>query len=42
MTTERPAGSRLKTYSDRTYLHTTLVRHQGTTVALALDDKRRL
>ncbi|MER8100990.1 hypothetical protein [Kitasatospora sp. NPDC094016] len=42
MSAERPAGGRLKTYSDRTYLHTTLVRHQGTTVALALDDTRRV
>lgn len=42
MTTARAAGSRLKIYNDRTYVHTTLVRHQGTTVALALDDQRRL
>ncbi|MFJ7206080.1 LamG-like jellyroll fold domain-containing protein [Streptomyces sp. NPDC098789] len=42
MTTARPARSRLKTYNDRTYVHTTLVRHQGTTVALALDSERRL
>ena len=42
MSAERPAGSRLKTYSDRTYVHTTLVRHQGTTVSLALDDTRRV
>ncbi|MEU2835000.1 LamG-like jellyroll fold domain-containing protein [Streptomyces lavendulae] len=42
MTTARPASSRLKTYNDRTYVHTTLVRHQGTTVALALDSERRL
>ncbi|QHC24526.1 LamG-like jellyroll fold domain-containing protein [Streptomyces sp. GS7] len=32
----------LKVYSDRTYVHTTTVRHQGTTVALAMDDRRRL
>ncbi|MFI6684250.1 LamG-like jellyroll fold domain-containing protein [Streptomyces sp. NPDC050485] len=32
----------LKVYSDRSYLHTTTVRHQGTTVALAMDDQRRL
>ncbi|MFJ9614004.1 LamG-like jellyroll fold domain-containing protein [Streptomyces noursei] len=32
----------LKVYSDRTYVHTTTVRHQGTTVALAMDDQRRL
>lgn len=32
----------LKVYSDRPYVHTTTVRHQGTTVALAMDDQRRL
>ncbi|MEU1283600.1 LamG-like jellyroll fold domain-containing protein [Kitasatospora sp. NPDC005856] len=32
----------LKVYSDRTYVHTTTVRHQGTTVALAMDDRRRI
>lgn len=32
----------LKVYSDRTYVHATTVRHQGTTVALAMDDQRRL
>ncbi|ATL32941.1 LamG-like jellyroll fold domain-containing protein [Streptomyces formicae] len=32
----------LKVYSDRTYLHTTTVRHQGTTVAFAMDDNRHL
>ncbi|MGG2459794.1 LamG-like jellyroll fold domain-containing protein [Streptomyces sp. RGM 3693] len=32
----------LKIYSDRTYVHTTTVRHQGTTVALAMDDRRRV
>ncbi|MFB7635560.1 LamG-like jellyroll fold domain-containing protein, partial [Streptomyces sp. NPDC056149] len=32
----------LKVYSDRSYVHTTTVRHQGTTVALAMDDQRRL
>ncbi|MGW2397388.1 LamG-like jellyroll fold domain-containing protein [Kitasatospora sp. NPDC001664] len=42
MSAERPAGSRLKTYGDRTYLHTTMVRHQGTTVALALGEDRRI
>ncbi|UQI46433.1 hypothetical protein M1P56_19820 [Streptomyces sp. HU2014] len=31
-----------KVYSDRSYAHTTTVRHQGTTVALAMDDQRRL
>ncbi|WP_411129153.1 LamG-like jellyroll fold domain-containing protein [Streptomyces sp. x-19] len=42
MTVERPASSRLKTYRDRTYLHTTLVRHQGVTIALGMDDSRRI
>ncbi|MFJ5546808.1 LamG-like jellyroll fold domain-containing protein [Streptomyces sp. NPDC093225] len=42
MSIERPAGNRLKTYSDRTYVHTTMVRHQGTVIAFALDDERRL
>ncbi|MFI9201143.1 LamG-like jellyroll fold domain-containing protein [Streptomyces sp. NPDC053048] len=32
----------LKVYSDRAYVHTTTVRHQGTTIALAMDDRRRL
>ncbi|MCX4694786.1 LamG-like jellyroll fold domain-containing protein [Streptomyces sp. NBC_01408] len=32
----------LKVYSDRSYVLTTTVRHQGTTVALAMDDQRRL
>ncbi|MFI1170059.1 LamG-like jellyroll fold domain-containing protein [Streptomyces melanogenes] len=32
----------LKVYSDRTYVHTATVRHQGTTVALAMDDRRRI
>ncbi|MEX2980369.1 LamG-like jellyroll fold domain-containing protein [Streptomyces sp. C36] len=32
----------LKVYSDRPYVHTTTVRHQGTTVALAMDEQRRL
>ncbi|MBH1937710.1 laminin G domain-containing protein [Streptomyces sp. AV19] len=32
----------LKVYSDRVYVHTTTVRHQGTTVALAMDDRRRI
>ncbi|WP_329028284.1 LamG domain-containing protein [Streptomyces sp. NBC_00690] len=34
--------SRTKVYSDRRYLHTTLVRHAGTTVALALAADRRI
>ncbi|GLX34386.1 hypothetical protein Sros01_04590 [Streptomyces roseochromogenus] len=37
-----PDTSRTKVYSDRRYLHTTLVRHAGTTVALALADDRRI
>ncbi|MFF7637493.1 LamG-like jellyroll fold domain-containing protein [Kitasatospora sp. NPDC008050] len=37
-----PDTSRTKVYSDRTYLHTTLVRHAGTTVALALAADRRI
>ncbi|WP_411146028.1 LamG-like jellyroll fold domain-containing protein [Streptomyces sp. x-80] len=35
-------SSRVKTYSDKRYLHTTMVRHLGTTVALAMDDSRRI
>ncbi|MFJ2744426.1 LamG-like jellyroll fold domain-containing protein [Streptomyces sp. NPDC087440] len=42
MSVDLPANSRLKTYSDREYVHTTLVRHQGTTIALAIDEDRRL
>ncbi|WP_424216213.1 LamG-like jellyroll fold domain-containing protein (plasmid) [Streptomyces sp. BI20] len=42
MPSERPAGNRLKTYGERTYTHTTLVRHQGTLISFALDDERRL
>ncbi|MFJ6215155.1 LamG-like jellyroll fold domain-containing protein [Streptomyces sp. NPDC092296] len=34
--------SRTKVYSDRRYLHSTLVRHAGTTVALALAADRRI
>ncbi|MFL0021367.1 LamG-like jellyroll fold domain-containing protein [Streptomyces sp. NBUL23] len=34
--------SLVKIYSDRTYTHTTMVRHQGTVIALAVDDKRRI
>ncbi|OXM58604.1 hypothetical protein CFP71_01690 [Amycolatopsis thailandensis] len=33
---------RLKTYSDHTYLHTAMVRHQGTVIAFAIDDRRRI
>ncbi|MEV0728287.1 LamG domain-containing protein [Polymorphospora sp. NPDC050346] len=29
-------------YSDRNYVYTTMVRHQGTTVAFAMDDSRRI
>ncbi|MDT0447494.1 LamG-like jellyroll fold domain-containing protein [Streptomyces hesseae] len=32
----------LKVYSDRPYVHTTTVRHQGTVVAFAMDDRRRV
>ncbi|WFB05650.1 LamG domain-containing protein [Streptomyces sp. LX-29] len=32
----------LKVYSDRLYVHTTTVRHQGTVVAFAMDDRRRV
>ncbi|MFE3502315.1 LamG-like jellyroll fold domain-containing protein [Kitasatospora sp. NPDC059160] len=31
-----------KVYGDRAYVHTTTVRHQGSTVAFAMDDQRRL
>ncbi|MFJ5927542.1 LamG-like jellyroll fold domain-containing protein [Kitasatospora sp. NPDC092948] len=31
-----------KVYSDRAYVHTTTVRHQGSTVAFAMDDRRRI
>lgn len=32
----------LKTYSDRTYNHTTMVRHHGTLIAFAMDQRRRI
>lgn len=32
----------LKIYSGRTYVHTTMVRHQGTALAFAMDDQRRI
>lgn len=32
----------IKTYSDRRYLFTTMVRHKGSVVALAMDDSRRI
>ncbi|MFB7666469.1 LamG-like jellyroll fold domain-containing protein [Kitasatospora sp. NPDC056138] len=31
-----------KVYSDRAYVHTTTVRHQGSTVAFAMDEQRRI
>ncbi|GGZ35897.1 hypothetical protein GCM10010387_32630 [Streptomyces inusitatus] len=39
MTTDRSLS---KIYSDRTYTHTTMVRHQGTALAFALDNRRRV
>jgi len=32
----------LKSYSDRNYKNSTMVRHKGTVVALAMDDRRRI
>ncbi|QLJ02777.1 hypothetical protein HZZ00_18300 [Streptomyces sp. NEAU-sy36] len=32
----------VRTYRDRTYVSTTMVRHNGTTVAFAMDDRRRI
>ncbi|WP_306361437.1 LamG-like jellyroll fold domain-containing protein [Nocardia sp. CC227C] len=37
-----PVPQLVKVYSQRRYLHTTLVQHQGTTVAFAMDDTRRI
>ncbi|MER5766571.1 hypothetical protein [Streptomyces sp. NPDC001985] len=34
--------SLVKIYSDRVYTHTTMVRHQGTVLSFALDDRRRI
>ncbi|MFF2024214.1 hypothetical protein ACFVW2_20730 [Streptomyces sp. NPDC058171] len=34
--------SLVKIYSDRAYQHTTMLRHQGTVIAFAVDDKRRI
>ncbi|GLF95112.1 LamG domain-containing protein [Streptomyces yaizuensis] len=34
--------SLVKIYSDRVYTHTTMVRHQGTVLAFAIDDARRI
>ena len=31
-----------KTYSDRTYKYTTMVRHKGTVIAFAMDNQRRI
>ncbi|MFH8692780.1 LamG-like jellyroll fold domain-containing protein [Streptomyces anulatus] len=39
MTTDQSLS---KIYSDRTYTYTTMVRHQGTALAFALDDQRRI
>src|SRR3954469_8028950 len=32
----------VKTYADRAYSHPTMVRHQGSVIAFAMDDRRRL
>ena len=32
----------VKSYSDRTYLHTTMITHKGTLIAFAMDDQRRI
>ncbi|MGW1975678.1 LamG-like jellyroll fold domain-containing protein [Streptomyces sp. NPDC001889] len=40
MTTADP--SLQKAYNDRRYTHTTMVRHQGTALAFALDEQRRI
>jgi hypothetical protein len=37
-----PSKNLVRVYSDRTYVYTTTVRHQGTTVAFAMDDSRRI
>jgi hypothetical protein len=37
-----PERNLTRVYSDRTYVYTTMVRHQGTTVAFAMDDQRRI
>ncbi|MEW1547824.1 hypothetical protein [Streptomyces tsukubensis] len=34
--------SLVKIYSDRTYTHTTMVGHQSTVIAFAIDDRRRI
>lgn len=43
MTTQAPVlESFIKRYSDRNYRYPVLVRHQGTVIALAMDDQRRI
>ncbi|GLY20663.1 LamG domain-containing protein [Micromonospora sp. NBRC 101691] len=37
-----PNKNVVRTYSDRKYVYTTMVRHQGATVAFAMDDSRRI
>ncbi|SDS73183.1 Concanavalin A-like lectin/glucanases superfamily protein [Streptomyces sp. TLI_053] len=37
-----PQESLLKTYGDRSYRHVTMARHQGTTIAFAMDASRRI
>ncbi|MFJ9690640.1 LamG-like jellyroll fold domain-containing protein [Kitasatospora sp. NPDC101183] len=37
-----PQESLLKTYGDRSYRHVTMARHQGTTIAFAMDSARRI
>ncbi|MEU8461405.1 hypothetical protein [Streptomyces sp. NPDC029003] len=37
-----PQESLLKIYADRSYRHVTMARHQGTTVAFAMDESRRI
>ncbi|MFI0791172.1 LamG-like jellyroll fold domain-containing protein [Micromonospora rubida] len=37
-----PNKNLVRVYSDRNYVYTTMVRHQGTTVAFAMDDSRRI
>ncbi|MFE9368110.1 hypothetical protein ACFYNN_36335 [Streptomyces sp. NPDC006978] len=32
----------VRSYRDRTYVSTAMVRHNGTTVAFAMDDRRRI
>ncbi|MER7165791.1 LamG domain-containing protein [Micromonospora sp. NPDC000207] len=37
-----PNSNLVRVYTDRNYVHTTMVRHQGTTVAFAMDENRRI